>query len=391
MLTPPFGRAIRHEWLLEEGLDFLNHGSFGATPRVVLAAQDRWRLAMERQPMRFFLEEYGGALRGAAARLAAYVGAEPEDLAFVDNATTGVNAVLRSLALAPGDELLTTEHVYNAVGLTLDYVAERAGARVVRFALPYPVRGPDDLLAGLTSALTDRTRIVVLDHVTSATAMLLPIGPAVALCRQRGVPVLIDGAHALGMLPLDLPALGADWYTGNAHKWLCAAKGTAFLWCRPDAPDRAALRPTVVSHPYRQGLAEEFDWTGTRDPSAWLAIDAALTFREGLGDERVRAWNNGLAAAAADLLARAWGVDLPVPAAMRGSMACVPCPVDVSPDAAGVQRLARWLRETHQLEPMPVPFDGRMYIRVSAQVYNSIDQYERLADVLLRSPFPSAS
>ncbi len=386
-----FGPSIRGEWTLEEGLDYLNHGSFGATPRRVLAAQDGWRAAMERQPMRFFVEELPGALRAAAADLAGYVGAGADDLVFVENATTGVNAVLRSLPLKPGDELVTTDHVYNAVGLCLDYVAERAGARVRRFALPFPVVDPGDLLAGLDAAITPATRIVVLDHVTSATGLILPVAEAVALCRERGVPVLIDGAHAPGMLPLDLRALGADWYTGNAHKWLCAAKGCAFLWTRPDAPDRDALRPTVISHPYRQGLPLEVDWTGTRDPSAWLSVQEALAFRRELGDERVRAHNDGLCADGAALLAEAWGVALPSPRSMRGSIATIPSPVQPSPDVEGVTRLARWLRDEARTEPMPVPFAGRMWIRISAQVYNSLDQYERLAEAVLRSPFPRAA
>jgi isopenicillin-N epimerase len=389
--TPAFGRAIRHEWLLEEGLAHLNHGSFGATPRVVLAAQDRWRLAMERSPTRFFLEDLPGALRAAAGKLAAYVGASADDLVFVDNATTAINAVLRSLPLKAGDELLTTEHVYNAIGMTLDFVAERSGATVSRMKLPFPVVDPGDLLAGLNEAIGPRTRLVLIDHITSSTGLVLPIEDAVALCRERGVPVLVDGAHAPGMLPLDLDRLGADWYTGNPHKWLCAAKGCAFLHVRRDAPDRCSLRPTVISHPYRHGVPEEFDWTGTRDPSAWLSIDAALTFRERLGDEQVRAWNNELCAEAAELLADAWEVELPAPPSMRGSLATIPCPVDMSPDVHGVFTLTRWLRETHSLEPMPVPFGGRMWIRISCQVYNSIDQYERLAQAMLATPFPRAS
>ena len=390
MPTPAFGRAIRHEWLLEEGSAHLNHGSFGATPRAVLGSQQRWRLAMERQPMRFFLEELPGALRAAAGQLAEHLGARSDDLAFVDNASTAVNAVLRSLSLSPGDELLTTQHVYDAVGMTLDYVAERTGAKVRRLTLPFPVLDPSDLLQRLDEEIGPRTRLVLVDHITSATALVLPIREAVALCRDRGVPVFVDGAHAPGMVPLDLEGLGADWYTGNAHKWLCAAKGCAFLWVRADAPDRESLRPAVISLSYGQGMPTEFDWTGTRDPSAWLAIDAALAFRRRLGDAPIRAWNDGLCAQAADLLADAWGVELPAPRSMRASMATIPSPVDLPADADGVRTLSRWLRQTHRLEPMPLPFGGRLWIRISAQVYNSLDQYQRLADAMLQTPFPRA-
>lgn len=387
MSTTRFGRAIRPQWLLEEGLAHLNHGSFGATPRPVLAAQSRWRLAMERQPMRFFLDELPGALRDAAGELAAYVGACGDDLVFVENATTAANAVLRSLELRPGDELLTTAHVYNAVGLTMQHVAARSGAVVRTIELPFPVEDPHDLLARLDDALTDRTRIAVLDHITSATALVLPIAEAVALCRERGVPVFVDGAHAPGQLPLDLEALGADWYTGNAHKWLCAAKGCAFLWTRPDAPDRGAVHPTVISHPYGEGVPTEFDWVGTRDPSAWLSVTEALAFRRRLGDGRVREHNDRLCAWGARRIAEALGVELPAPPSMRASLATIPWDADVSLDEAGVHRLRLWLRQEHGLEPMPVPFGGRMWLRISAQVYNEAAEYERLAEVVGQQPF----
>ena len=290
------GAAIREAFLIDPGACTVNHGSYGATPRAVLAEQDRWRAMMEAQTSRFFNRVLPGALRAAAGRLAAHVGAAAEDVAFVPNATTGVNAVLRSRDFEPGDEILMLSHVYGAVRNTARYVAERTGARLVEAALPWP--RPDDagIIASVAGAITPRTRIAVLDHITSPSAVVLPIAELVALCHARGVPVLVDGAHAPGQAALDVEAIGADWYTGNAHKWLFAPKGCAFLHARREA--HAGLHPAVISHGLGRGFVAEFDWTGTVDPSAYLAIGAALDFHAALGGDALMARNAALAAEA---------------------------------------------------------------------------------------------
>ena len=248
----------------------VNHGSFGAVPRSVQAAQRIWQARMEAQPTRFLATEAPDALRAAATALARYVNADPDGLGFVANATEGCNAVLRSLRLAPGDEILVLSHGYGAVRKTATFVAARAGARVAEATLPFPCPTEAAVLDALATALSPRTRIAVLDHITSPSALVLPIAAMVALCRARGVPVLVDGAHAPGQVPLDLSALDADWYTGNAHKWLFAPRGCAFL--ATAARQRARTHPAVISHGHGAGYVAEFDWTGTRDPSAFLAI-----------------------------------------------------------------------------------------------------------------------
>jgi isopenicillin-N epimerase len=217
----------RSEWLLDPDVTFLNHGSFGATPRAVLAEQARWRERMERHPTGFMSFVLPGALREAAARLATFVGAAAPDLVFVENATAGCNAVLTSIALSAGDEILLTDHGYPAVRKAALHVAARTGARVVEAAIQFPIEEPSDIIATVTARLGPRTRLVVLDHVTSPTAVILPVRELTALCRAAGARVLIDGAHGPGMLPLDIPAIGADWYVGNCHKWLMAPKGSA--------------------------------------------------------------------------------------------------------------------------------------------------------------------
>lgn len=361
---------------------FLNHGSFGATPRRVLAAQDRWRTAMERQPVRFFIDELGPALREAAHALASRFGAHGDDLAFVENATGGCNAVLRSIRFERGDEIVGTGHIYPAVDATIRYVCERTGAVPVMVAIPFPVSDPDEVTTRFLDALTDRTRLVVLSHITSATAVVLPIEPIIAACKARGIGVLIDGAHAPGMIPLDLPALGAHWYTGNAHKWLNAAKGCAFLWTNPESRfDRADLHPAVISLSYPAGFPDEFDWVGTRDPSAWLSVTEALAFLDELGMERVRTHNHELVLEGGALLCDAWGVTPGTPPSMTGSILTLPCPADIEPTKEACDALRkRWWRE-HRVEAMALAFGGRAWVRISAQVYNEVDDYRRLRDI----------
>jgi len=238
-------------------------------------------------------------------------------------------------------------------------------------------------VGALAAGIGPRTRVAVLDHVTSATALVFPVAELVALCRSRGVPVLVDGAHAPGMLDLDLPALGADWYTGNCHKWLCAAKGCAFLWANPERPEaRADLHPAVISHHLGQPFPREFDWIGTRDFSAWLSVDEALAFHGDLGGPSLRAHNRALLREGAGILAAAWGCALQAPAPMLGSMATLPSPVAFEPEPEAAVAFGRAIWERHRIECMPLAWGGRPWIRVTAQAYNDSRDYERLAQAL---------
>jgi isopenicillin-N epimerase len=367
----------RDEWLLDPEVAFLNHGSFGATPRAVLAEQDRWRALMECHPTHFMSEELPPALRAASARLAAFVGARAEDLVFVENATAGCNVVLRSLSFAPGDEILVTDHGYAAVRKAAEYVAARAGARVIEAAVPFPLADATQVVAAVAGHLGPRTRLAIFDHITSPTAVIFPVRELTALCRAAGVPVLIDGAHALGMLSLDVPSVGADWYTGNCHKWLMAPKGSAFLWVAPDR--QADTRPLVISHGYGEGFAAEFAWVGTRDPSAWLSVPAAIDFHERLGGGQLRERNATLAREQATLLARAWATERGAPDALTGSMAAVRLPrrEPATPDHA--LALRRELFDDHRIEVPVTAFAGALWARISAHAYNRPEDYARLA------------
>ena len=280
-------------WCLDPSVSHLNHGSFGATPATVLEAQQRWRDRLESNPTRFMLEQYQPALDRARHQVAAFVGAEPAGLAFVNNATAGVNAVLRSLeaTLRPGDEIVITDHGYNACRNAATVTAARTGARVVLAAVPFPVDGPDAVIDSIMEAVTGRTRLLLIDSVTSPTALVIPVTELVAAL-EPDVAVLVDAAHAPGMIDFDVTAIGASYITGNCHKWMCAPKGSAFLYVREDR--RSRIYPAVISHGYNGAwpaegghLHTQFDWTGTDDPSAWLAVPDAL---DAVGTLRPDGW-----------------------------------------------------------------------------------------------------
>jgi isopenicillin-N epimerase len=379
-------------WPLDRDVVFVNHGSFGACPTAVLQHQAALRAEMEAEPVRFLSRDLDDRLDVARAALARFVGADPDDLAFVTNATSGVNAVLRSRVFAAGDELLITDHAYNACRNTLNFVAERSGARVVVATIPFPVASPDTVVDAVLARVTPRTRLLLLDHVTSPTGVILPVERLSAALRGRGVDVLIDGAHAPGMLPLNLTALGATYYSGNCHKWLCAPKGSAFLWTRRDR--QLDVRPLTISHganavrPGRSRFRLEFDWTGTSDPTAWLTVPKAIEYIGGLlpgGWAALMARNRALALEARRLLCDVLEAPLPAPDEMIGSLASIRVPD--GPTEVGWRRvdpLQRRLFDAWSIE-VPVmtwPAAPRRLLRISAQLYNRREHYERLAQAL---------
>jgi isopenicillin-N epimerase len=360
----------------------LNHGSFGATPKQVLDAQNYWRGELERNPVAFITDKLPTLQRQAAERLARFVGTTGDCLAFVENATTAVNAVVRSADLQPGDEILTTSHVYKAVHNALRYVATRTGATLRVVDLPFPIYDPEQVLECLKAGLNQRSKLAVLDHITSSTGLVLPIQRMVDCCRERGVVVLVDGAHAPGQVPLALDELGADWYTGNAHKWLFAPKGCAFLYAAPHV--QAATHPTVISHRYEEGFVAEFDYTGTKDPTAWLAIESALDFVEGIGLDTLRGHNHELVLQAAAKLRRLWGTKALAPDSMLGCIVTLQAPegaLGTGVDDAVAAR--RFLLDEHHTEVPVFPFGERNWVRISAQVYNELGDYEALGLALL--------
>jgi isopenicillin-N epimerase len=386
--------ALARHWTLDREIDFLNHGSFGACPRPVLEAQVELRARMERQPLQFLARDLEGLLDEAREALAQFVGADADDLAFVSNATSGVNTVIRSLELRAGDELLTTDHAYNACRNALQW-QERRGAKVVVATVPWPIAAPQQVIDAILAAVTPRTRLALLDHITSPTAIIFPVQEIVRRLEERGVDALIDGAHAPGSVPLDLRALGAAYFTGNCHKWLCAPKGAAFLHVRRDRQER--IRPLTISHGAnairtdRSRFRLEFDWTGTGDPTPFLCIPHALRFLGSLfpgGWPELMERNHALALRGRKLLCDTLRMAAPAPEEMLGSLASVPLP-----DAVGDMRqsrgifwhpLQRALLEKHRIEVpvMVFPAPPKQLIRISAQAYNSEEQFARLAAAL---------
>ena len=376
------GAAIRAEFLLEDGFATVNHGSYGATPRAVLAAQDEWRARMERQPSRFFNTTILPALRQAAEALGGVIGARGLDIGFVGNATEGVNGVLRSLRFAAGDEIVALGHVYGAVRNTILHVCSISGARMVEVPVAFPRTDDAEVLAGLAAALGPRTKLAVLDHITSSSALLLPIAAMIAACHARGVKVLVDGAHAPGQVALDLTALDADWYVGNCHKWLFAPKGSGFLWARADRQD--GIHPAVISHGYGQGFTAEFDWTGTRDPSAWLAVPAAMAFHARLGGEALMTRNAALASAAGTRLAARFGTETGAGNRPAAAMATVRLPDDRPADRTRAEAVRARLLALGTDVPVMVHND-RLWLRLSAQAYNEAGDFEQMGEMVVRA------
>jgi len=382
-------------WPLDPKVTFLNHGSFGSCPRSVLAFQQEMRERLERQPVQFLVRELEELLDEARQTLASFIGADSDGLVFVPNATAGVNTVLRSLKFEPGDELLVTNHEYKACRSALDFAASRAGLRVVEAEIPFPLSHPSQVVEAIAAAVTPRTRLALVDHVTSQTGLVFPIQDIIRVLTERGVEVLVDGAHAPGMVPLNLQALAPTYYAGNCHKWICAPKTAGFLFVQADR--RRDIRPLIISHgAYTQRTDRsryliEFSWTGTWDPSAVLSVPVAL---QTLGRAVTGGWptimehNRALALAGRRLLVEALKIESPCPDGMIGSLASVPLPdapndlVPTSPLYA--DPMQDQLREEYGIEVpvVPWPEHPRRLLRISAQLYNSLPQYRRLAEAL---------
>ncbi|HWJ73235.1 MAG TPA: aminotransferase class V-fold PLP-dependent enzyme [Kaistia sp.] len=381
---------LTQHFLLDPEVVFLNHGSFGACPRPVFEDYQRWQAKLERQPVEFLDSRRGleANLRVARAALAAEVGASVDDIAQVTNATTGLNIALQSLPLKPGDEILTTNHEYNALEKTLAFVARRTGARIVVAQVPLPLTSAEAFHEAVLAGVTDRTRVLFLSHITSATALVFPIERLVAEARARGIWSVIDGAHAPGHIPLDLDALGADVYSGNCHKWMMSPKGSAFVHVRPEL--QAMIDPLVVSHGWtannkepgvrgpfgNSAFVDEVEMQGTRDPSAWLAVPAAIAFRQAHDWWRVAAECGRLAQETAARVRDLFGLPaLSSPEFCAPQMVAMPIP-PCDPLAVHEQ-----LYRDYGIEIPVFEWQGHHIARLSCQGYNTREQM----DVLVRA------
>lgn len=382
-------------WLLDPSIIFLNHGSFGSCPRPVLDFQQEMRLRMERQPIQFFVRDLESLLDEAREALAQFVGAHEGNLVFVPNATAGVNTVLRSLHFAEGDQVIVTDQEYNACRNALDVMADRRGVEVSVVKIPFPLRSEDQAVDPILGAITARTRLLLIDHITSHTGLVLPLERIVRALGQRGIDTLVDGAHAPGMIPLNIEQLSAAYYTGNCHKWICAPKGAAFLYIRPDR--QKLIRPLSISHganSLRTDRARhliEFGWTGTWDPSAYLSVPEAIRQMGGVlpgGWPELMQRNCALALAARDILCEALRIEKPCPDAMIGALAAMPLTDGQSTEPPKsplyLDPLQEELLEKFRIEVpvIPWPRPPHRVLRISAQVYNKREHYEALARTL---------
>jgi len=387
----PFGSAMRPEWPLSTDVTYLNHGTVGVTPRRVMAAQQAIRDEIERQPSAFMLRRLSGGLVGArpdgeprlrqaADAVARFLAVRGQDLVFVDNATAGANAVFRSIPLAPGDEILVLDHAYGAVALVAAFAARERGAVLRTVRVPFPSFDANRLIDDLEGAITPRTRLVVIDHITSESAIVLPVAEIAARAHRRGAAVFVDGAHAPGAIPVDIASLGVDWYTANLHKWAMAPRSCGVLWAHESR--QAGIHPPVISWGLDQGFLAEFDWVGTRDPSPWLAAPEGIAFLEDLDLARVYAWNHDLACDAASILTEAWGTTVGVPSDRLGTMVAVPAPLACGTNRADAARLRDTLLFDHAIEVHTFAAADCVWVRISAQVYTERSEIERLATVV---------
>ncbi len=379
MLTP---EALRAEFLLDPAVTFLNHGSFGACPKPVFAEYQRWQVELERQPVKLLGRDFTGLMQTARARLARYLQTERDNLVFVANATQGINIVARSLALHPGDEILTTNHEYGAIDRTWQFLCAKTGAVYRNVPLPLPFPGETEFVENFWAAVTPRTRVILLSHITSPTALVLPIREILRRARAAGLLTIIDGAHAIGQVPLNLDDLGADFYTSNCHKWLCAPKGSAFLYARPEV--QALIEPLVVSwgwHSETPGpsrFVDEQEWTGTRDPAAWLATPAAIDFFEQRDWDAVRADCHTRAVAARERLLALTGRPAICAPDMFSQMFTVQLP------ACDAVALKARLYDEYKVEVPVLNWRDRVMLRTSIQGYNTQADVDRLLSALER-------
>jgi isopenicillin-N epimerase len=396
LISPPPSRFRRH-WLLRPRSVFLNHGSFGACPATVLKLQSKLRGQMEAEPVQFLWRHYEERLEPARVAVAGFLGARPQDLVFTTNATTGVNSVLRSIKLRRGDQLLTTSHDYNACRNVVSDAARRAGAKLVIARVPFPLRNADVALQTILQAVTSRTRLALIDHVSSHTGFVLPVARIIRELQARGVDTLVDGAHAPGMISLNIGRLSAAYYTGNLHKWVCAPKGAAFLWVRRDK--QSGLMPAVISHgnntprPGYSAFQDRFDWAGTFDPTPWLCAAEAVCWLGRLlpgGWPELQQHNHHLAVQARRLLCERWQVPEPCPENLLGAMATIPLP-DRFQGRSRSGKIDPEQLDLYDRFGVEVPFvrigqPPRRYLRISAQIYNSVEEYEYLARALEQCP-----
>ncbi|GHO47883.1 aminotransferase class V-fold PLP-dependent enzyme [Ktedonospora formicarum] len=370
------------QFQIRPDITFLNHGSFGACPRPVFDTYQQWQRTLENDPVEFLGRQITGLIKEAREPLAAYLGTQADNIVFVNNTTVGVNIVARSLALKPGDEVLATDHEYGASDRTWRFQCTQRDIRYINQPIPLPLESEEQMVEHLWQGVTPRTKVIFVSHITSPTALTFPVARICERARAEGILTVIDGAHAPGQVPLNLDELGADFYIGNCHKWLCAPKGSAFLYANPER--QALLQPLIVSWGYESLnpgpslFQDHFGWLGTDDPAAYLSVPSAIAFQREHNWDSVRAACHDLAIHARQEVNKLFGTKpiSPDDATWWSQMVAIQVP---DGDAT---TLHRQLREEWNIEIPITPWNGRRFIRVSIQAYNKPADVERLLTAL---------
>jgi isopenicillin-N epimerase len=368
------------EWLLDPEIAYLNHGAFGALPTVVGAAAADLRAMMERDPADLMMRRLPAMIDDVRMELAELLRADDSGCVFVPNATAGTATVLAAVvpALEAGDEILATDHRYDAVNVQLGALAVTNGISAVFAHVPLSLTDRSDVVAAITDRITPRTKLLVVDSIASASGFVFPVAEIVAAAHERGVPVLVDAAHAPGQLDVDLAAIGADFWVGNLHKWICSPRAAAILSIAPQW--RETVRPLVASHQFAGGLQPAFDWTGTFDPVTILAVPAALAFWADLGWDNVRGRQRATVDDGAARVAAALGTTAPTADEFRAAMRVIELPTTLAPDRA--RQVETILSDKHRVEISLMALHGRSWVRVCGQIYNTAEDYDRLAAAL---------
>ena len=367
--------SLRDDFLIRDNIIFLNHGSFGACPKPVFAQYQAWQLALERQPVEFLLRRRNELIFKARQAIARYLNVPGDEVVFVTNATYGLSAALRSMPLAAGEQILTTNHEYGAVDRLMEYAARRTGADIVRHQVRLPYQGDDAFVEDFFASATANTKVIVMSHITSPTALIFPVEKICHRARELDILTVIDGAHAPGQIPLDLAAVGADVYSGNFHKWLCSPKGSAFLHVRPELHE--LIDPLVISHGCREGadFIGRHEWLGTKDIAAYLSVPSAIAYQQQNNWNSVRRECHLLAADLQAQLCDRYALE-PLSVNQFAQMVTIPlpeCDVNAAKDR---------LYEEFRIEAPVGKFEERCGIRVSVQAYNTNDELQTLAEAL---------
>ncbi len=387
---PNFASDMAKYWMLDENAFYLNHGAFGACPIPILQNQQEYRDLLEKHPIRFMIREMDDLLFRAKRKLSSFIGAKEKDIVFVTNATQGVNTVLKSLKFQKGDEILITNHIYPACRNAVYYTAKLSGATVVEAMIDFPVISEEYIIEQLLSYVTAKTKIALIDHITAPTGFIMPVEEIVRELDKKGIDTLIDGAHTLGNIPIKVEEIGAAYYTGNCHKWLCAPKGSAFLYARTDK--KRQIDPLTISMCAGDDktFEQKFYWTGTHDPTPFICIADAIEFMGSLypgGWDELMEKNHQMAIDVRKMICERLGLIAACPDYMLGSMAAFHVKDTNNPVAAcfgSTDELQDQLFHKYNIE-VPInywPLPPKRLIRISCQVYNSPKQYEVLMDAL---------